>query len=281
MGHYELPFDFEVPMSVFEKADAEPGKQRRIGGIASLESKDRQGEIILQRGLDFNDFLHNGWFNDNHSKRTADILGYPEMVQFFRKGQVMPDSNKAPADGHWVEGYLLETEKADEIWNLSRALAKTKRRLGFSVEGKIQKRQGPKNKTIAQALVRNVAITNCPVHTGARMEALAKSLQVAEQTDDGFLDKALAMGPITDPGTKVSGVQTGVGAGRVITPQSLESSQKTLFSILDEEDEDEGKKSLSDAEAFAWYRTRMPTASPVQIGRLIMIAKRLKEIGKL
>jgi len=155
-------FDFEVPLSVFEKADAPKGKQRRIGGIVSLETQDRQDEIVLQRGLDFSDFRKNGWFNDNHTKDTTGIVGYPEEVQFFQRGAELPDGSVAPAQGHWVEGYLLEGyKKADEIWDLGQALQKTNRRLGFSVEGKILQRSGPKQRTIAKALVRNVAITNC------------------------------------------------------------------------------------------------------------------------
>lgn len=154
-------FDFDVPVSFFEKADAEPGKERRIGGIATLETKDRQGEVILARGVDFSDFVQNGWFNDNHSKNTTDILGYPEKAKFFRKNEQLPNGEVSTAAGHWVEGYLLNTPGADKVWELGRALAQTKRRLGFSVEGRIEKRTGPLQKTIARALVRNVAITNC------------------------------------------------------------------------------------------------------------------------
>ena len=41
-----MPFAFEVPVSLFEKADAPKGQQRRIGGIITTESPDRQGEIV-------------------------------------------------------------------------------------------------------------------------------------------------------------------------------------------------------------------------------------------
>ena len=51
--HYGLPFDIEFPVSVFKKADAPKGQQRRIGGIASIETKDKQDEIVLAKGLDF------------------------------------------------------------------------------------------------------------------------------------------------------------------------------------------------------------------------------------
>lgn len=278
-----LPFDFEMPVDFFEKADAEPGKQRRIGGIASLETKDRHGETILQRGLDFSDFLANGWFNDNHSRATDGVLGYPEEVQFFKKGQLMPSGKTAPAAGHWVEGWLLDTKKADRIWELGKALEKTKRRLGFSVEGKIFKRIGTSAQTIAQALVRNVAVTNCPVHTGARMEILAKSLQVVEQTEPSELEKMLSVG-VSD-NTMPEGSRTGEGAGKILGKESLESKDnppKRVESKKEEDDDEkETKKSLSKSEAFGWVCARLPNATSMQIGRFIHLAGLFKQQGHI
>lgn len=158
----QLRFSFDLPMVVFEKGDAEPGKQRRIAGIMSSESRDRQGEIILQRGLDFSDFLANGWFNDNHSKDTDAIVGYPESVRSFSQGQVLPNGMPASTNCTWVEGYMLTGHpRADNIWTLGQALQATGRRLGFSVEGNITRRTGSGGNTIAKAKVRNTAITNC------------------------------------------------------------------------------------------------------------------------
>lgn len=275
-------FEFDVPVDFFEKADAEPGKERRIGGIATLETKDRQGEVILARGIDFSDFVQNGWFNDNHSKKTTDILGYPEKAKFFRKGEPLPNGQTAQAAGHWVEGYLLNTPEADKVWELGRALAQTKRRLGFSVEGKIEKRQGPLQKTIAKALVRNVAITNCPVHAGARMEILAKSLQVAGLDEEA--QKSLGMGPVTgSPPTPpaLMGPQSGMGAGRVLAGQSLEHDEADTVSTEDEKKRKKRvKKSLDDGEAYAWLRARLPRATPEQIGRIITLTQLRKQRGE-
>lgn len=148
----EIPFRVEMAAEVFEKA-GEPGKERRIGGIITTESADRQNEVVLQRGLDFSEFLANGWFNDNHSKATTDIVGYPIRVE-------KTVYNGKPA--HRVEGYLIAGhEPSDKIWKLAQALQKTGRRLGFSIEGGIGRREGPDGRTIAQAKVREVAITKC------------------------------------------------------------------------------------------------------------------------
>jgi len=284
-----MQFDFEVPVSFFEKAGAEKGKQRRIGGIVSTESPDRQGEIVLQRGLDFeSNFLQNGWFNDNHSKKTADILGYPEAVQRFKKGQTLPDGNKARTNGTWVEGYLLDTPQAEEIWKLGRSLQKTKRRLGFSVEGSIQKREGPKTvfvksrdgkggqwvgNRVAKAVVRNVAITNCPVNTDSRLEILGKSLQAIESADEDML-KALGMGP--PPPAQPAGPQTGIGAGHVLSPESLEEKRRKK-----EEKAKQLEKALADERAMTLVRKKLPGASLEQAARIVELTKKLKTQGRL
>jgi hypothetical protein len=295
----ELPFNFEMPVDFFEKANAAPGKQRRIGGIASIETDDKQKEQLLARGLDFSEAISDGWFNDNHSKDTDAVIGFPEETRMFKKGELLPSGKHAPAAGHWVEGYLLEDyPRADRIWKLGKSLQKTGRRLGFSVEGKVLKRAGLNksgSRIIAKAKVRNIAITNCPVNSLARMEVLAKSLQaVTDSTDDNLdapmlkslhkrldgIEKALGMGAATSPNPP-AGPQTGRGAGQVLTGESLES-KKTPPRVVeegstsDDEDEAKGKKKLTKAEVVAWVRTRLPHASDAQVQRFINLTRKLK-----
>lgn len=279
----EMKFNFNVPLDFFEKAGAEDGKKRRIGGLASLETKDRQGEILLQSGLDFSQFHKTGWFNKNHSSDEADILGYPDVpAQYVAKGSTLPNGKTAPANGHWVEGYLLDTKKADEIWETGNALQKTPRRLGFSVEGKILKRIGSANKIVAKALVREVAITKCPVNTGAEMEILAKSLQEIENSEPDDMDKALSMGTPASPGDAPVGPQTGDGAGQVLTPESLECDVKPNVEQKKKKKKAKKiKKSLTDDEARAWLKARLPHANSSQIGRVIEMAKTLKRNGDI
>lgn len=274
-----LPFMFEAPLSFFEKAGADPGKERRIAGIISTEQPDRQGEVILQRGLDFRDFIKNGWFNDNHSKSTTGMLGYPEEVKQFRKGERLPDGDIAKANTTWVEGYLLNDPDADKIWQKGMALQKTNRRLGYSIEGKIEKRQGPGGRIIAKAKVRNVAITNCPVNTDSRLEVLAKSLATIEHQE---LEKALGMGTAT-PGSPVMGAQSGMGAGRVITGQSLEQDDepRDLLRPSRPRKRKTVQKALTDGEAVDFIRARMPSANLMAAGRIVELTKALKRQGRL
>jgi hypothetical protein len=164
-------FQFDLDVEVFEKASPE-GTERRIGGIVSTDHLDRQSEILLQEGLDFSPFLKGGWFNDNHDSATDSVVGYPEKAELRH----LPDGRK----GWYVEGYLLKTDRGNRIWDLATELQRSGsgRKLGFSVEGSIGERDPDDPKTVRKAVVREVAITKCPVNTNTSLSVLAKSLAV-------------------------------------------------------------------------------------------------------
>jgi hypothetical protein len=66
-----------------------------------------------------------------------------------------------------------------------------RRKLGFSIEGKVLERDG--RNRILRAKVRNVAITNCPVNTECTWDAVTKSFAEASAVEDAF-ERALAAG---------------------------------------------------------------------------------------
>lgn len=268
----EIPFKLEMPVEVFWKA-GEKGKERRISGVISTEHRDQQGEVVLQRGLDFNPFLKHGWINDNHSRDTAGVVGYPETVErTTHRGK--------PATR--MEGYLLQDfEQADKIWDLAEALQKTDRRLGFSIEGKVNRRTGNDGKVIAEAIVRNVAVTNCPVNTQTGLDVLAKSFAYFESDSrcagcegDECVHKALSAGQaVTDPGTAP-------GEGFPLRTESLESDPKvTTYDVEDDEKErrrkrKRKKKRLTKSEAVTLIGRRFPGASPELAERIIRHARK-------
>lgn len=186
----------------FIKGDDEDAyNSRQIRGIMSTPSLDRQGEEVVAKGLDFQPFIQHGHFNDNHDQSTGSIVGYPEDVSFTE--DITIKGGKV-THGWLCRGYVLKgTKKADEIWDLAKALAKTPdRRLGFSIEGKVIKRNRSK---IEKAVIRNVAITNCPVNTEATWDVLTKSF-----LDEDIAFKSLSAGHAVSPAT-----QSGGGAMRV------------------------------------------------------------------
>jgi hypothetical protein len=181
--------DFRVwlPTVEFGKSDEvedDAYNSRKISGIMSTPGRDRQGEVVVQKGLDFEPFLRHGHFNDNHSQSTSAVLGYPEEVKYSSKIQGINGSS----EGWLVKGYLLKgTKRADDVWELAKALAKTPdRRLGFSIEGKVARRS---NHTIHKAIIRNMAITNCPVNTECTWDVIEKSFY-----DEDMVEKSLSAG---------------------------------------------------------------------------------------
>lgn len=160
-GYYIGEHDFRVFSSDLMLAE-EKGDEynsRKIAGVMSTERVDRQDERVIAKGLDFEDFLANGHFNDNHSQETASIIGYPEEAKHHEDLGIFRADLKGTA-GWTCKGYLLKgTRRANDIWELAKALQGVpNRKLGFSIEGKVLRRG---NKCIEKARIRNVAITNC------------------------------------------------------------------------------------------------------------------------
>jgi hypothetical protein len=284
-------FAFECPLNFFSKADAPGAKQRRIGGIISTDSIDQQNESILQNGLDFGHFLKNGWYNDNHSAKTCDILGYPESVTQFGKGDTLPDGSQAAAALTWAEGYLLGTPKADEIWQLGQALQDTGRHLGFSVEGDIVKRQAD-GRTIAKAKIRNVAITAVPVNMDCRLEVLARSLSAIEaqaaesepeRTDKAFtvssapLSQAAVPNPVN---TVFDAPVSEQGAGAVLREQSFSDAKETKAEAKARKKKRvQAEKSLTNEQALQWVHDQLPDADENFARQFVLTARTLAARG--
>ena len=260
----EIPFHFEIPLEISINKSGDPETERRIGGIVSTEHLDHDGEVLVQKGLDFTDFLKNGWFNDNHSKKTSDILGYPLRIE--------PCTHKGkPAT--FVEGYLLKNHPpADEIWNLAQSLQKTNRRLGFSVEGKvIQRLSDGLARKVAKAKVREVAITKCPVNDNTELQVLAKSLSVMEIADEEMFKALLAGQAITNPGVSP-------GEGFALRTESLDPKLKyTTYGpakSVDKKKKKKKKKRLTKAEAIYVIAARYPKLNFADAEKIWQYAKR-------
>lgn len=239
-----MDFQFDIDCEVFEKADRE-GRDRKIGGMVSTDSMDRQQEVILQEGLDFGPFLKSGWFNDNHDQATDAVLGYPTHAEL----RSLPNGGR----GWYVEGYLLKgTERADRIFELAKALQKSNRKLGFSVEGKILARDEKNPNIVRRAIVREVAITRCPINQDTALSVLAKSLAGAE------LAKALTAG------SAVAGPdQITPGDGFALRTESLEGAKLP---------KKKKRKRFEKAEAIALLKSMNPALSDEAAERIFNMA---------
>lgn len=187
----EDTFSFWLPAQALivkgGKGGADKEGRRWIQGIASTDTQDLQGEVISQDGIDFSYFLKRGYFNDNHKQGTEHKVGEPVECRVTKNGL-------------WVKGFLYSGKKAaDDIWEHMRTLKKSgsKRRMGFSVEGKIIRRNG---NVIEKCWIKDIAITPAPINYTTWAE-MAKSLSALE------LDKATS-------------------ANSVLVPESLDEDEK-------------------------------------------------------
>lgn len=226
-------FKFNLDVDI-EKSGQGQEERRFIKGYASNSTTDRQDESLVQKGLDISDFVNHGYFNYDHDNSI--ILGYP-----------LPTC-RVDERGFYVEGELLKgIPMADKIWELAKALKKSNapRKVGFSVEGKVVKRNGNK---IEKAKIYNVAITTNPVNPTCTWDAVVKSFN----TNTSSIDKSLMAGHETNPDS--------MEGGEVFQKESLETSLKNLSYVIDNEDkkkklkEELTQKSLSARETILYLQ---------------------------
>lgn len=218
----EVPFyvggDLEICKG-FEAGDGE----LRIAGVVSSESRDADGEIMLQNGLVWDYFLKSGWFNDNHDQSAGAGVGVPTKIETVR----LPSGVLATR----CEGVLFDTPEGRRIWNLAKSATKHGRKIGFSIEGGIARRAGADGKTVMKAYVRDCAITRHPKNPDtATLEPLVKALRTG-QIPECFLKGMTAGYP---------GPGGAPGSGAPIVPQSLDAAETASaapnFGVLNDEE---------------------------------------------
>lgn len=169
-------FSFDIPFQIEKSASGE----YRIRGQASTGAVDRQGERIIQSGLDITPLKEGkGILNVDHSNLPEDIIGKIDKAYFNDKGL-------------FIEGYLFAKHKrANAIASIMDSLKpEDKQTFGLSVEGKIEERGGKSNKIIKRAIIDRVAWTSRPVNEDSYCE-LAKSLTVHETFKNALCEALL------------------------------------------------------------------------------------------
>lgn len=139
-----------------------------VGGLCSVESPDLVGETVRQSGLDFRYALKHGFFNLEHQTGPEHVIGHPTFVE--------PTTDKHGNPATAVEGVLyLWDDRARRIYDNAKKMAETglDRTFGFSIHGKTLEKRG---KEIIRSLILHITITMEPMHPGAHLKALAKSL---------------------------------------------------------------------------------------------------------
>jgi len=163
-------FNFFVPMQKAMPAKvAGDTRDRMIQGIASTDNIDLQGEIVKQTGLDLKYFLKSGYLNNDHKPGAENKVGEPVEARITKEGLFVKGflyKNHKAADGYWE---LLNAQVADP---------QSKRRVGFSVQGKVKKRSG---NVVEKAWIQDIAVTTAPINPNTWAD-LVKSLSAGHAT---------------------------------------------------------------------------------------------------
>ena len=175
--------------------------------IASTPDKDREGETLLQKGLNFEPFIDSGEFNWNHIPHA--MVGVPVGKKaWFEKG-FWKTEGMILADMPISQGYTT-----NDVVKQHNQLKKAgfQRGLACSVEGKVRERSDC-GKYVKKADIYNVALTFRPVNPSCTVAMLAKSMdKQAELEIDNDFYKALSVSDAA-PFTKedVEGGSTDMG----------------------------------------------------------------------
>lgn len=185
----EIKMDIFIPLdiesSIQKSQDEDGGENWYVRGFASTPDLDLQGDIVQPSGINIDYFVQYGWLNYEHQQDAKYAVGAPTQNCYvdFQKGL-------------FVEAILFkDNEYAQEMWKLANSVDKsgTGRKLGFSIEGGIRKRNSKDNRIIEELVIKNVALTKSPANPHATWEYFMKSwttghaINPSEMTDGAAL----------------------------------------------------------------------------------------------
>ena len=201
----EKSFSFWMPIS--KAKAAKEGKARIVEGIASTPHTDLQNEEVNQKGIDFSYFLKHGYFNWDHKPGADNKIGEPWEV-------------KVTPNGLYVKGMLYQGKKvADAVWEHIKTLAtnpESKRRVGFSLQGKTLLRKGQK---IARCWIQDIAITTAPInhHTYLDVVKSLSAYNLGKATGVGYDSPLVVESVAGDDDDEPNPINLGWNSGKSIS----------------------------------------------------------------
>lgn len=166
----KTPFKFWVPIDNISKAkDEDSGQEKMVlGGIASTADEDTDEETLLPEGFDITYLKERGLVNWNHKKDPDCIIGEPSKAEKRKEGL-------------YVEASLYpDSDLAKKVYKLAQVLAsnsKSKRKLGFSIEGKATERDPLNPKIVKKAMITGIAITHSPKNSKSIIDVIKSNFE--------------------------------------------------------------------------------------------------------
>lgn len=187
-----------------------------VGGLASTDSKDAQGENLDYNGFELTDLK---WINWDHGKEAEHLIG-----------QIVDKSIKK-GEGLYITGELFKSKKqAQEAWAMMNDLKKsgTDNKLSWSVQGKVLERDPANPKRVTKARLFQVALCPTPVNGDTWADVVSKGF-----TNDADFLKAMD-----------------TEAVEPVTKESVEHDPKDLEQAADKAEKEKKKRVLKKSEIY-------------------------------
>ena len=172
--YYHIGNDF------IKSADKDNGRIY-VEGIISTENEDAQGEVMVQKGMDFSYFKKRGYINFEHAQGPINMIGSPvELKSMKYKG----------TNATWMKGFLFsDNPKVQEIMTSVNAMkaADCDRGLGFSVEGAVIERDKNNPNIITKSKILNVSLVASPANPDSVL-SLCKSIYAQLQKEEEMME---------------------------------------------------------------------------------------------
>lgn len=180
-----VPIDIDSSIAKSEESEKVGTGEWYVRGYASTPHLDLQGDIVQPAGIDIDYFVKSGWINYEHKQDAKYVVGVPtdNCHVDFRKGL-------------FVEARLLKDNPyAQEMWDLANSIKKSgvDRKIGFSIEGVIKKRNDRDNRIVEELTIRNVALTKNPANPHATWETFMKSWTTGHEVNPTEMSNASAL----------------------------------------------------------------------------------------
>lgn len=189
---FNFGVDIDIDEESFEKATkgnaSDRYKNMIISGLASDSSIDQEGQSLLPSGYDFSYFLKSGKINLEHfTTRKQDPSSWlGEPIEAYVKGEEF-----------FIKAKLWEHQpKARAFYDTIVAMKKSgsKRRAGFSIEGKAIEKDPFNPNKILKARIINCAVTLDPVNQNSWLD-ISKGQQSKDFIEPVYDEKSYEGSP--------------------------------------------------------------------------------------
>lgn len=191
MNNTVAPFNIDLFKSLeLPKGTVQGAINYQIGGYISTEQLDKQGEEIIQKGIDFSTYENMRRLKWEHDPSAKANIGFAEKIE-LRKGGKTYMNARIFAEPNTPQ-YKVALEAVGDIQNIlayNKLYPATPKTLGFSVEGGKLQKSGTR---VTKSVVTNVVLTTCPINTGAVVDFFKSFIAGSESnplvmTDTGAL----------------------------------------------------------------------------------------------